>query len=58
MEATPFDLIFCFIIIVAIDSMPGSAATSTGMGTGIGMAGLASGLIFTPERSLRSSVRP
>ena len=38
--------------------MPGSTETITGMGTGMGMAGLASGLMAMPLRSLRSSCRP
>ena len=56
-EATPFFLIFCFIIIVAIDSMPGSATTSTGIGTGIGIAGLASGLILIVRQVLAQQLQ-
>ena len=57
-DATPFFFILAFIIVVAIHSMPGSICTITGIGTGIGMAGLASGLIAMPLRSLRSNCRP
>jgi hypothetical protein len=57
-EATPFFFILAFIIVVAIHSMPGSICTMTGIGTGIGIAGLARGLIAMPLKSLRSSCRP
>ena len=57
-EATPFFFILAFIIEVAMASMPGSMETTTGMGTGMGMAGLASGLMAMPLRSLRSNCRP
>ena len=46
------------IMLVAMASMPGSMDTITGMGTGMGMAGLASGLIEMPLKSLRSNCRP
>ena len=45
-------------IVVAIHSMPGSICTMTGIGTGIGIAGLASGLMAMPLKSLRSNCRP
>ena len=43
---------------VTLRMMPGIILTVTGIGTGIGIAGFASGLILMPLRSLRSSVRP
>ena len=46
MEATPCLLNMDFIIAVAMASMPGSDATSVGIGTGIGMAGFPRGDIL------------
>jgi hypothetical protein len=50
MVATPFFRNIDFIIPVAIDVMPGSAVTMSGIDSGIGIAGLATG----ETRSFRS----
>ena len=59
MLATPFLLNIDFIMPVAMPFMPGSAVMMSGIGTGMGIAGLPTGdTLSSCSKSLRMMLRP